>query len=160
MSWIHLDINDLRQALAEDEIQKLDTLSLTDSSISAMLSAQLDTVADTFRGVLKGKGFKVDVRDHYIAPEYKLFVLSLAREWCWSRFPMSPTIAIDDVRKELFSLAHEQLKNPTVGASDPDWEYDPENPANQTKPSFGSVVLPYLRMNDELVWWHNALSVL
>lgn len=130
MAWIRLTVDDLRQALAEDEISRLDTLSLKQSEIDQILQTQLDTCADAFRGALQSKGYRLDIREHYIAPEYKLFVLALAREWCWSRFPDSPAIAIDDVRKELFKVAHEQMLKPSLGASNPEWQYDPDNPAN------------------------------
>lgn len=67
MAWKQLTIDDLRLALAEDEVQKLETCS---TEISAIVNAQLDTVADMFRGAWLAKGYEVDYRDHYVAPEY------------------------------------------------------------------------------------------
>lgn len=69
MGWKHLTIDDLRLVLAEDEVQKLDERSL-DPGVSEVIQQQLDTVADAFRGAWMAKGYTIDVRDHYVAPEY------------------------------------------------------------------------------------------
>ena len=45
--WVHLTATDLKQALAQDEIDKLQNISAED--IDDILQVQLDSVADTFR---------------------------------------------------------------------------------------------------------------
>jgi hypothetical protein len=78
MSWSRLTKDDLRLVLAEDEVQKLDEISL-DPSLSAVVQQQLDMVSDAFRGAWQSRGYQIDVRDHYVCPNYKAFILNYAR---------------------------------------------------------------------------------
>ncbi|WP_407450939.1 hypothetical protein [Fibrobacter sp.] len=68
--WKRLTIDDLRLTLAEDEITKLNEYSLDDDKFQVVIQEQLDMVADAFRGAWQSKGYEIDVRDHYVAPEY------------------------------------------------------------------------------------------
>lgn len=45
--WVHLTTQDLKQVLAQDEIEKLQNISVED--IDDVLQKQLDSVADAFR---------------------------------------------------------------------------------------------------------------
>ena len=45
--WVHLTTQDLKQVLAQDEIDKLQSISVAD--IDDVLQTQLDSVADSFR---------------------------------------------------------------------------------------------------------------
>lgn len=157
MAWRQLDINDLRLILSEDEVQRLDTLSL-DSAIQTEIQSTLDLVSDTWRGALIAQGVAYDIRDHYIPPEYAYWVLVHTRYAVWTRFPGSPTIALDTARQEEYKKAMELLAKPTIGASKPDPEYSSDNPAILST-QLPEIVLPYLRFNDELIWW-NAVSAL
>lgn len=56
MSWSRLTKDDLRLVLAEDEVQKLDEISL-DPSLSAVVQQQLDMVSDAFRGAWQSRGY-------------------------------------------------------------------------------------------------------
>lgn len=157
--WKQLTTDDLRQALAEDEIQNLENISI-DSDLSAMLQTQLDCISDSFRGAFKAKGFAIDIRDHYTPSSYTMHILALARYWCWTRFPQSSVVGLDDARKELFKSAQEILKNPYLAVEKPEWAYDDTNPANiANKHQLGSVVLPFLRFDREL-WWWTAISAI
>lgn len=95
--WKKLDIDDLKMLLAQDEIDKLNELSL-DSEISAVIDDTIEMVSDVWRGALGAKGYTLDVREHFIPPSYKYWVLVHARHACWSRFPNSNVIAMDEVR--------------------------------------------------------------
>lgn len=129
MNWKRLDYNDISEVLAYDEIDKLNTISLS-SDISEICQKQLDTVADTFRGAFRAKGYTVDVRDHYMPPEYKLFALQLARQYIWTRFPFSNNSALDEVRRKEYEEAYKMMTNPTIGPSKPDYSDDPELSGN------------------------------
>ena len=58
--WIHLEVTDLKQALAQDEITRLAELSI--EGLDDVLQVQLDSVADAFRAAFEAKGYRVDVR--------------------------------------------------------------------------------------------------
>lgn len=79
MAWKRLDIDDLRLVLSEDEVEKLNERSLADDKLNVIIQEQLDVVADAFRGAWKSKGYELDVREHYVAPEYRNAVLNYAR---------------------------------------------------------------------------------
>lgn len=100
MAWKRLTLDDLRLALAEDEVQKLNELS-KDDSITEMCQSQLDLVADAYRGAFTAKGYTVDIRDHYVPPEYAVFILNYARWQIWTRFPGTESFALTDPRKQL-----------------------------------------------------------
>ena len=83
-------------------------------------------VADSFRGAWMAKGYNVDVRDHYIAPEYRNSVLNYARYQIFTRFPMAENYALSEPRKKQYEEAYDLLKNPYIGVSKPDYSDDPE----------------------------------
>ena len=126
MAWKRLTADDLELVLAEDELQKLQSCSIDDSRISTVLQDQLDAVADAFRGAMQSNGYTVDVRDHYMAPEYRQFVLNYARWQIFTRFPMTEGYALTDPRKIQYEEAAELLKNPYIGVSKPAYSDDPE----------------------------------
>ena len=96
--WERLTIDDLRLVLAEDEIEKLNERSLAEDKLSVVIQEQLDLVSDAFRGAWQSKGYTLDVRDHYVAPESKQFVLNYARWQIWTRFPMTENFALSEPR--------------------------------------------------------------
>lgn len=55
MAWKKLDINDLRLVLSEDEVLKLNELSL-DQSITEVINSTIELVTSAWRGALKAKG--------------------------------------------------------------------------------------------------------
>lgn len=57
---------------------------------------------------------------------YVIYALALCRWWCWTRFPNSGDIALDEPRKALFDAALEMLKDPTLPTFEPDYSDDPE----------------------------------
>lgn len=83
-------------------------------------------MSDAFRGAWQSKGYTIDVRDHYTAPEYKEFVLNYARWSIFTRFPMTEGFALTEPRKVLYEQAAKLLENPYLGVSDPDYSDDPE----------------------------------
>ena len=76
MSWKHLTIDDLKLVLAQDEVSTLEARSV---EITDIINKQLDIVADMFRGAWSAKGYKLDIREHYVAPEYVIPILNYAR---------------------------------------------------------------------------------
>ena len=83
-------------------------------------------MADAWRGAWQAKGYQIDVRDHYVAPEYTYYVLVHARYAIWTRFPNAPAYALDEARKAEYDKALELLKSPYIGTSKPDYTDDPE----------------------------------
>lgn len=55
MSWQKLDINDIRECLSEDEVEKLNELSVN-PEISDIINTVMETISQTWRGALKAKG--------------------------------------------------------------------------------------------------------
>lgn len=141
--WKQLTYADIREILAEDEIEKLDSLSIEVEDVCQKI---LDSVADQFRGIFQTKGWQIDERPHRIPNCYKVFVLNIARIQIWSRFPNSKDIAIDDVRDKLYDDAKKMLENPTVGVPEPDYSDDPSYTPSQTQGD-ASLSLPYSRLN-------------
>lgn len=119
--WIKLTTNDLKMVLAQDEIDKLSTMSLSPEKIDLIIQQTLDDVANTFRGSWNSKGYEIDIRDCYIDKAYKVYVLNYARVLIWSRFPNSKEIAIDEIRQKMYDEAVELLKDPYIGVSKPDY---------------------------------------
>ena len=159
--WKRLTFEDLQEVLAYDEIEKLNNLSLS-ANVEDICQKQIDTVADTFRGAFSSKGYIIDVREHYIAPEYKLFVLYIARQYIWSRFPNSNNIAIDEIRKKEYENAWELLKNPYIGVSYPDYSNDPVLSGDTSLNSGidGCITVPWLKFpNYDPVFNTNLLRV-
>lgn len=125
MAWKRLTAQDFKTHLAQDEIDKLQKLSLTQQEVDLILQDTLDLVADSFRGAWLSKGYTIDVREHYVAPEYISFILDYARWQAWTRFPASEDWALTEAREKLFDQAAELLKNPYLGVSRPDYSDDP-----------------------------------
>ncbi len=143
--WIKLTVSDLRQSLAEDEIQRLSELSL-DPSVDDVLQVQLDSVADAYRAAFMAKGYRCDARAHYVPNGYRLYVLALARYWCWTRFPNSKDIALDEPREKLFEKAQELLDNPTLATPDPDYSDLPEPPEGADSDIDSAITMPFMRI--------------
>lgn len=154
MAWQHYTIDDIRLYLSEDEVQALDNIS-KDTSITQMINSQIDDVIDAFRGAWISKGYVYDTRDHYAAPEYKMFIMNIARYQIWTRFPMSPAVGLDEARTKEYEKYLELLKNPYIGTSKPDKEHSSDNPDNPDAPAqqSGSISLPFLRMDESLYYW-------
>ena len=146
MAWKRLDIDDLRLVLSEDEVEKLNERSLADDKLDVIIQEQLDVVADAFRGAWKSKGYELDVRDHYVAPEYKQFVLNYARWQIWTRFPMTEDFALSEPREKQYEEARDMLKNPILGTSLPDYSDDPSLSSLTTKARYDSAIsVPWLK---------------
>lgn len=143
--WVRLTVADLRQSLAEDEIEKLKGISI-DESVDDVLQVQLDSVADAYRAAFMAKGYRCDVREHYVPNGYRLYVLALARYWCWTRFPNSEQIALDDPRKKLFEKAQELLENPYLATPDPDYSDLPEPPEGADDDVDSAITMPFMRI--------------
>lgn len=144
MAWERLDIDDVRLTLAEDEVEKLSTYSLNEE-MSAVIQQQLDMAADAFRGAWQSKGYTIDVRDHYIAPEYRQFILDYARWAIWTRFPMTDNYALSEPRQKQYEFAQELLKDPYIGVSKPDYSDDPELSGDTSLSSLndGAITMPW-----------------
>lgn len=152
--WKKLTTDDLKMILSEDEINTLNTTSI-DTEIQDVVQNAIDLVSDMFRGAFRSKGYAVDVRDNYIPSGYVLPVLQYARYVAWSRFPNSPDIALDEVRKEDVKRLQELLKNPYIGVEKPDWEHSSENPSVTGQLNAGSITVPFLRFDEQLLWFNN-----
>ena len=59
MAWKKLEMNDLRLVLSEDEMDKLNELSL-DESITAVIDDTIELVSNVWRGALKAKGMEIE----------------------------------------------------------------------------------------------------
>lgn len=158
MSWKKLTTDDLKMILSEDEVTTLNTTSV-DEEVTDIVQNAIDLVSDMFRGSFRAKGYAIDIRDNYIPSGYVLPVLQYARYVAWSRFPNSPDIALDEVRKEDVKRLQELLKNPYIGVEKPDWDHSSENPDATGQVNAGSISIPFLRFDEQLYHW-NALSVL
>lgn len=147
MAWNHLTPDDLKLVLAEDELQKLSTCSLADDKLSVVLQEQLDMVADAYRGAFTSKGYTVDVRDHYVPPSYKNFILNYARFEIFTRFPMTDSYALDENRKKQWEEAQKMLKDPFLGVEKPDYSDDPELSGSALLTvSDSAITLPWLKI--------------
>ena len=143
--WIRLTSDDIRQVLAEDEIQKLQTMSI-EESIDDIIQQQIDCVADSYRAAFSTKGYAMDVRPHYLPNAYKLYVLCIARYYICTRFPNSLNIFLDEPRKDLYTQAMDLLKDPYIGVPGPDYSDDPELSSDvDTTFVDASITLPYQR---------------
>lgn len=152
MAWKKLEMNDLRLVLSEDEMDKLNELSL-DESITAVIDDTIELVSNVWRGALKAKGMEIDPRDGYTPSTYWYWVLCHARYACWSRFPNSSVIAIDDVRKEEMKRAMDLLKEPYLDVDAVEWtlpDGSPNPDLSAYQPSLGSqLTTPWLRFPTE-----------
>ena len=149
MAWKQLTIDDLRLVLAEDEIEKLNERSLSDDKLSVVIQQQLDTVADAYRGAWQSKGYTIDVRDHYVAPEYVQFVLNYARWQIWTRFPMTEDFALSEPREKQYEEAAELLKDPYIGVSKPDYSDDPELSSTTQYDHDAAISMPWMKFPAE-----------
>lgn len=141
MSWKKLTVEDIRLILAEEEIQKLNTLSLENELIDKVIDETLNVVSATWRGAMASKGYNIDVRDFYVPYEYIYYILVHARHLIWTRFPNSPTIALDERRVEEYDNAMKMLEKMTIAPSSPYDASDPDNPnKNPEEIVNGSIV--------------------
>lgn len=153
MSWKKLTIDDLKTILSQDELDTLQQVSV-DPTILSIVDNSIELVSNMFRGAFEAKGYTIDVRDHYIPASYYLPVLQLARETAWSRFPNSPAIALDEVRKDEVKRLWDLLKNPYIGVEKPDPEHSSDNPDVTGEKKLGSISLPFLRFDEQLYWFN------
>lgn len=143
--WSPLSFDSLKIVLAKSEIDRLTELQDEDIQI---IEDTLDIVADTFRGALSSKGFKISTLEHSIPSSYRLPALIIARRQVWTRFPNSQDYALDDIRQKEVEWAENVLKNVPYDIDNIPWKDDPENPENpEYKPEDlqGSIQVPYLR---------------
>ena len=145
MAWKRLTTEDLQLKLAKDELEKLATASVDDGRISAVLQDQLDVVSDAFRGSWRSKGYTVDVRDHYTAPEYEEFVLNYARYSIFARFPMAEDYALSKPREKQYEEAAALLKDPYIGVSKPDYSDDPVLSGMAMSDGDAAISMPWMK---------------
>ena len=128
--WNPITYADLIQSLSQDEIERLDTLSLS-ADVENICQQQLNSCADAFRYAWQSKGYNIDEREHYIPNGYKVFILNYARPYIWTRFPNCKDIAMDEIRMKLYEEAKELLKDPYIGVPEPDYGDDPSKSSKQ-----------------------------
>ena len=136
--------------LSQDELDSLNTYS---TNVDEVVNKELDVIADMFRGAFISKSYEIDTRQHYIPSSYKHFVCVYARWSLWTRFPMSPSVALDDARKAEYELVKDLLKDAYIGVDKPEWEHSSSNPENTGKIQGGSIKLPFLRFDQSLYDW-------
>lgn len=158
--WIKLTSEDLKKILSQDEIDILDNAS---STLQQQIDDAIDLVSAQLRGAMIGKSFEMDIRDYYVPQSYSLAVLTVSRAICWSRFPMSPAIAMDELRQKELEYYRDLIKNPTFGADKPEWEYSSKNPDNQTPDqslvNTGSIKIPFFeRLDNDIIFNTFVLS--
>lgn len=163
--WIHLTPTDLETHLAQDEIDKLQQMSLSTEAYNKILQTTLDQVADAFRGAWQSKGFSIDIREHYVAPEYVKFILDYARYAAWSRFPLSESYGLGEdskssPRQKAYDEAVELLRNPYIGVSRPDYSTDPDlsGRTDLTATNDNSIKIPFQRFPSE-IWQYGFPQV-
>ena len=158
MAWKKLDINDLRLVLSEDEVLKLNELSL-DQSITEVINDTIELVTSAWRGALKAKGMEIDPRDYYAPSTYWYWILVHCRYACWSRFPQSSIFAIDDVRKKEYEKALELLKEPYLDFDEVEWNTPGGDPnpelTGYAKTGGSSLLTPWLAFPDEHPFFEN-----
>lgn len=156
--WKKLTIDDLKSILSQDELDKLQQISV-DPTMTNVVEQSIQLVSNMFRGAFQAKGYAIDVREYYVPSSYFLPILQLSRETAWSRFPNSPVIALDEVRKEEVKRLWELLKNPYIGTDKPDPEHSSDNPDVTGEKKIGSVTLPFLRFDEQLYWWNQTSKI-
>lgn len=144
MAWKHLQIGDLRLILSEDETKQLNQYSL-DADVSDVINSTMDVVSDVWRGALSAKGYELDVRDHYVPPEYAYYILVHCRHAVWTRFPNSESIALDGRRKEEYEKAMDLLRDPFIDVSSPTDEGVPDT-SGEIGTGAGSIRVPWNRI--------------
>ena len=148
--WSQLTIDDMKLYLSQDELDSLNTYS---TNVDEVVNKELDVIADMFRGAFISKSYEIDTREHYIPSSYKHFVCVYARWSLWTRFRMSPSVALDDARKAEYELVKDLLKDAYIGVDKPEWEHSSNNPDNTGKIQGGSIKLPFLRFDQSLYDW-------
>ena len=145
--WKRLTIEDLKLVLSEDEVNKLDNRS---TSVDERINKQLDMVANLFRGAWKAKGYTIDVREYYVAPEYITPILNYSRWQIWTTFPSTENISLSENRKLGYDEAVELLKNPYIQVSKPDYSDDVvlSGDTKLNRINDNAISMPYLRMDD------------
>lgn len=145
--WKKLTILDLKKLLSDDEIEKIDEISTTDPDV---IQSVIDIVSDTWRGAMRSKGFEVDIRSHFTPTELHYWILVHSRWAVWTRFPMSPSFALDEARKSEYEKCLEYLENMPLGPSKPDYSDDPEAAAEAEKLKTGDAAIgvPFQRFSD------------
>ena len=144
--WIRLTVEDMKEALAQDEIDRLQESSV---DVDDVIQKQLDSVADSFRASFSAKGYGIDVREHYVPMGYRLQVIALARWYVWTRFPNSRDIALDEPRKRLYEDALALLRDPYLGVDEPDYSDVPELSGDNGSEDGCSISLPWQRILPE-----------
>ena len=150
MAWKQLTIEDMKLYLSQDELDALNNIS---TDITDIVNKQLDVIADMFRGAFISKGYEIDTREHYIPSSYQHWVCTYARYVIWQRFPMSPSVGLDEARKEEYKLVSSLLQNAYIGVDKPLWEHsskNPNNPDNVDGVQAGSIGLPFMRIDQEM----------
>lgn len=158
MSWKRIDIDDVRLSLAEDEIERLNTLSLDESKLNMVIQETADMVADMFRASWQGKGYEIDPREHFVSGGYMAPILAVIRYELWTRFPQSELYALSEPRKLQYEKAMELLKNPWLGTDKVNWA-DPDLSA-YTALSGGtgsSIAVPFMRLGYDICWFNGML---
>lgn len=151
--WTHLEIDDLRRALSEDELEKLSTLSLDESVLGTVLQDTLDSAADAFRAAWEAKGYPVDPRPHWTSTGYTEFILAFARWNLWCRFPMADNYALSEPRKLQYEKALELLKDPWLATDKVDWTSPELSDYSALSASAGcSIGVPWLRFGYDKLW--------
>ena len=155
--WKKLTVDDLKNILSQDEIDRLDTLSLDDENLNKIIDSTIELVSNVWRGALSAKGVIMDVRDYYIPPEYQYWVLVHSRHAVWTRFPNSSVIALDEARKDEYTKALELLKDPYIGCSKPDYADLPEEDRPKDMQADPSIIVPPLKF-DSWYGYNNVLN--
>lgn len=154
MAWKQLTVDDLKKILSDDETQKIEEISTESPDV---VQEVLDLVASSWRGAWKAKGYNVDVRENYVAPEYAYWVLVHARYAIWTRFPMSPSIALDEARKAEYENALEMLQNPYLATSKPDYSDDPSIDPEKLKIADAAIGIQFQRFGSR--WFYSGNNI-
>lgn len=145
--WAKLTVEDLKTALAQDEIDKLSQYSV---ELSTVIQDTLDQASDAYRGAFLGKSYKIDPRDHYTPSSYKPFILAFARHLLWTRFPMAEEYALGETRKTMLDQAMKLLEKPVIGVDIVDYEPQPgPEPTPTPIQQASSMFVPFQRFPDQ-----------
>ena len=154
--WNKITIEDVRLTLAEDEIDRLNTLSTTEENLNKIIDQTIEMVSSMIRGSLQSKGYTLDFREYYLPKEYYFFALIIIRYQLWTRFPNSNKFALDDARTKQYEEAMSMIKNPILGPSTPDYSDLPDE--EKPKPIEDvALINPKLKF-DAFYGWKNILN--
>ncbi len=154
MAWKRLTIDDVKLVLAQDEIDRLSSLSL-DPELSSVVNDTCNLLASTWRGAIHAKGNELDPRDYYLPSCYWYHALAMIRQALWTRFPDSGAIALDERRVKEYESAMELLKQPYLEVDKVEWTLPDGNPNPElsayTKDGTGgsSMLTPWLRFPND-----------